>query len=215
MCHWLLRAWAACSLCLQIGLYSNTESKGSAHIIVCKGLCLTPRWLECFFLLHVCVHAHTQVHAQTDNLPEREGGWECAGLGGCVGGPYPSIPYNHYLSRNSSCPGARPHCFKQLLLSPKLTPLLQLLIFLLGGRALAGEGSPEDSAPSRQADLPQTPASTPCPQGLLFFLEPCACDNSDCVTEYQSAGCVTHKWMCLCVCMCVSEREGLELCLEC
>lgn len=112
------------------------------------------------------------------------------------------------LTVSSSC------CF-----SPKLTPLLQLLIFLLGGRGLAGEGSPEDSAPSRQADLPQTPASTPCPQGLLFFLEPCAYDNSDCVTEYQSAGCVTHKWMCLCVCLyvCIRERRTgpMSRMLEC
>lgn len=166
----------------------------------------------------VHVHAHTQVHAQTDNfLSVKAVGSVLAW--GCVGGPHPSILYNHYLSRNSSCSGARPHCFKQLLLFPKLTPLLQLLIFLLGGRGLAGEGSPEDSAPSRQADLPQTPASTPCPQGLLFFLEPCAYDNSDCVTEYQSAGCVTHKWMCLCVCLyvCIRERRTgpMSRMLEC
>ena len=142
------------------------------------------------------------MHAQTDNLPER-----LRGVGGCwlgrgCGCP-PSIPHNHYLSRSSSCPAARPRCFQQLLLFPKLTPLIQLLIFLLGGRGRAGEGSPEDSAPSRQADLPQTP---PHPDSCLVHRGPVPVDSSGYVTGYQSAGCVT---------VCVSERERLELGLEC
>ena len=129
------------------------------------------------------------------------GGW-------CAGGPHPSIPHNHYLSRSSSCPGARPHCFKQLLLFSKLTPLLHPLIFLLGGLGLAGEGSGEDSAPSRQVDLSKTPAlPTPPPlihRGSFSFFTPVAVDNRDRVTEYQC-------WPCnyMCVSVCAGSRMGM------
>ena len=78
VCPWLLRARAACSLCLQIGLYSNTESKGSAHISVYKGLCLMHRWLECFFLLCVCMYTHTHKY-----MPKLITSWAWRRLGVC------------------------------------------------------------------------------------------------------------------------------------
>lgn len=95
-------------------------------------------------------------------------------------------------------PWAYPPCFKQLLLFPKLTPLLQLLIFLLGGHGLAGEGSLGDSAPRRQADLPKPSAPAPCPQGVLFFLAfGCGEQRScDCGSEGDS--------------VCIRTRLGLD-----
>lgn len=193
-----LSARAVCSLCLGMGLYSNTENKGSARVM-CKVLSLMPRWLGGFFL---CAHAHTCMPKQRTCLSVRaaEGalawGWVCV-----CGWPPPQHPSQSLSQREQLLPWGPRSLFQAAAAFPKLTPLLQLLIFLLGGHRLAGEGSPEDSAPSRQADLPQTlpPAVHPLSS---------ACDSSDSVTGYQSVGCVTpHVPVCVCICVCVCVRE--------
>lgn len=122
MCHWLLRARAACSLCLQIGLYSDTESKGSAHIIVCKGLCLTPRWLECFFLLCVCVCTHTHKY-----MPKLITCLSVKAVGsvlawGVCGWPLPQHPLQSLSQQEQLLPWGPPSLFQAAAAFPQINP---------------------------------------------------------------------------------------------
>lgn len=85
-----------------------------------------------------------------------------------------------------------PHSSEQLLLSPQLTLLSQLLIFLLGGHGLTGQGSLSVVAPAGETML-HSPRLIPSLRRSFFFLD--SGDHRDCVIDHLSLPCM---WLCLC-----------------